>query len=77
MIQYKGNTLSIEIEKTDPAVCHSDLLRGLATAIRLSMLIDDGNMRTGDRDSLIPLVDMLVSLIPDEYRLEKVYGGKE
>lgn len=77
MIRYKGNTLSIEIDNAYPAVSHSDLLRGLATAIRLSMLIDDGNMRTGDRDSLIPLVDMLVSLIPDEYQLEKVYGGKE
>jgi hypothetical protein len=55
--------------------CHADLMKAIATALRLG--IGSHAKWTSDDDTLVHLVDFLEAILPDEEGLELAFGSKK
>lgn len=63
-----NNKSNIRIVHIPGAAQHEALMRGVITAMRLS--ITSTEKRDGDEDRLIALIDLLDDLLPDERELK-------
>jgi len=73
MISHKNNNLHITYTHNTPAAAQTYLALSIITALRLAVLVKDGERRDDELQSLVPLIDLLEELIPDDLQMERAY----
>lgn len=70
-VHYADNSLIIRLKTGNPAFVHSNIFKGVQTAMKLALLAED--LTKEEKDSLIVLNDMLTQMLPNEAHFEKSY----
>jgi hypothetical protein len=74
MISHKNNKLHITFPHQCADIDHENLARGIITALRLALMVKQGEKNDEQMQALIPLVDLLTELMPNEYQLRQAFA---
>jgi hypothetical protein len=71
-VHYGDSSLILRIKTATPAHMHNSLMKGINTALKLSLVTED--VTNEERDSLTSLTEVLLQILPSELALERAYA---
>jgi hypothetical protein len=66
---YSDTHLIVRLKTNSPAHLHSNILKGLQVAMKMSLLVEE--LTKEEKDNLLALSEMLTQLMPSEAGLER------